>query len=216
MNRSLSRQIASMYVSTSTPGWLQVPGDLPEVNAAAWGDAAFDGLIELWDVEVDADLQDQLREMLRASLSLRGDGDFVFEVWPWRAPVRSRVRVSCLRSEGMPDWGELGFTVVPTDSAGLGPGMLATRSESVEIEDGQATMFESWAVFDDGELSVVVQVDPCPQEVYMSIFAGLQGLIDSTVVEFTDGTSFAGRPAPLFVDDRADEWPDAGEDGSRG
>lgn len=211
MSRS-TRRIRSIDVSTVLPGWLMVPDDVDAARAEGWPARVAEQLKELWGEQGQEHASADVERMLEGSLDVRDDDDFVFEVWPFTGPIRARVRVRIVAGIDLPDWREIGYDIMPYESQTMGQGYIATDSADVQVDDEQVTMFRSAVVFDDGELTVVISVEPAPQFMYMKTLVGLQGLADSLAIAFSDGSTFRAVSPTAFVHDPEAEWP--GDDGS--
>ncbi|NHI16031.1 hypothetical protein [Microbacterium excoecariae] len=211
MTEAPRRRVATMNVSTTDPGWLMIPDDLDAAERAAWPGEVAARILEAWSGTDTTASAEVLEHMLHASLEVRGADDFVFEVWPFAAAIRSRVRMNRVAVDEIPAWEDLGYTVMPYESLSMGDGYIATGSSAAALGDESTTMFRSAVVFADAEMAVVVFVEPTPEALYLSTLVGLQGVVDSIEIDFADGSRFRATPPARFVTDRDAEWPDGAE-----
>lgn len=192
--------------TTTVPGWLEIPVLDPE-RRAAWVDARLAQLRDAWDADRwDEEAEAWSRATLASAVDDRDARDhLVLQVWTMQAPIAPSVALRKARVGTMPDWGSMGYRVLPYDAAAeLGPGIEATFTRDVALPDGELARFvHAVHVFDVGDALVVCEVDPTPAAVYAQLGPGLADLLGSLVVTRPDGSrALAALPAlPAFADD---------------
>lgn len=193
--------------TTTEQGWLEIPEGLDRAEQEAWAVAAAEELRSAWGDGWDERAEAMVPTMLRAAVEERPDSHLVFEVWPYVAPARARVRISMTERDSLPDWASLGFSIVPYDGAVAGPGVTVVRRRAVTDEDGQGVQLVDWgAVFDDGERALFVQVDTVPLFVFNRITIGLHQLVSGLRVTLPGGAPFRARPSEHALIDDGAEW----------
>lgn len=199
--------------TTVVPGWLEIPL-LAGPDRAPWVDDRLAQLRAAWDADRwDAETELWCRAALESALEERSPDDhLVFQVWTMQAPVAPLVALRKARPGSMPDWGSMGYRVLPFDAAAeLGPGIEAVLARDVELPDGERTRFvHAMLVFDVGDALVACEVDPTPAAVYAQLAPGLAGVLGSLVVSRPDGSrALASLPAmPEYEDDAHWRIPD--------
>lgn len=210
MPQSTRPGLRELTASTAVPGWLLVPEGLTEESGDRWVEQALGDLVSAWDEPVDDEAGKAVAAMLHASLVDRGDAPFVFDVWPIRAPFRSRVRVHALVSGEATDWEALGYDVTTYDTSALGPGLRCVGVGEAAVEGGTIETVEWWATFDDGDMTIAVHVESTPTLLFDRMLAGLYGLTDSLEAVRADGAPFRALPPQPLVSDPEAVWdPDA-------
>lgn len=177
--------------STTHAGWLGIP-QLAEDEREPWVMERARELREDWAERWQPEHASMVVEMLHAALKQRNDDDLlVFQVWPLKAPAMAVVRVGGLASAELPDWRQVGGTVLLVDTPHLGPGVqfMRTYDEGEGVRSGSADF-----VFDDGTDAVVVRIEPTVREMLDIVAPGLAGVLASLEVQRPDGSRFRGRP----------------------
>jgi hypothetical protein len=192
--------------TTTVPGWLEIPA-LDRADHPAWVDDRLAQLRDAWDADRwDDEVEAWSRAALASALDERGADDaLVLQVWTMQAPIAPTVALRRARVGTMPDWGSMGYRVLPYDAAAeLGPGIEATFTRDVELPDGERTRFvHAVHVFDVDDALIVCEVDPTPAAVHAQLSPGLAGVLGSLVVTRPDGSrAIATLPAiPEYADD---------------
>lgn len=204
--------------TTTVPGWLEIP-QLPRAARAAWVGERLAQLRDAWDAgRWDDEAALWSRAALESALDERSSDDhLVFQVWTMQAPIAPLVALRKARVGTMPDWGSMGYRVLPFDAAAeLGPGIEASFARDVELPDGERTRFvHAVHVFDVGDALVVCEVDPTPAAVYARLSPGLAELLGSLTVTRPDG-SRAIAALPAIPDYEADaHWQIGDAEGAR-
>lgn len=184
-----------LTMAMTPPDWIPIPAGLPDAEAAGWVDRQAVYLRDAWGESWDEVAAVAVPEMLARSLAERPDEHLVLEAWPVFLPVRARILASVVESDAAPRAAD-GWTSVPIESEGLGPGVVLARVTA--LDDAPASLVDWIAVFDDGDAAMVMRVDSAPTGLFALVVPRAVAVLEGMQLTLPDGSSFRARP-PLGV-----------------
>lgn len=200
-------EAGGIEATTTEQGWIEIPEALSAAERQVWLEGSVGELRSVWGDAWDERADVMVPTMLLESLEQRPDAHLVFEVWPFFAPARGRVRISMTEPSSLPDFEALGFSLIPYDDAAVGPGLMVVRQRSASADDAEDVRLVDWGVvFDDGTQALFVQVDTLPAFFFVRMLAGLHGLVMGLRVTLPGGALFQARPSRHAIVDSDAQW----------
>jgi len=195
---------------SSLTAWAVVPRPDEHERRREWGHVVAGALRRQWDVDQDGPFSDALSQMTEALLSSQPKGALADLVtWPIRLPLPLRVTFYVLDSSTSTGWTAQGFEAAPYLQSPFGEGVQYSRRIPLELTN-QIASLDAAIVFDRGDVALMVQVHPCPIDVYMASAGILADLIASCDLTDSTGRSFTTGRSEYLAPDDSDAWPEKG------
>jgi len=192
---------------TDAGGWFEVPPLEDESERERWAHAVVDAVARAHGDRFDPEAGQAIRSVVVESASRRDDSDLLMMAFlPTAGPILSTVRVRMFTPPPVDFWRERGFALSPIRAAGVGHGMLATRTLEERVNEDRLVGHQSVFVFVDGDLGITVSIEPTAALVFDKMQDGLTEIVGSLTLEFDDGRIFVGARVPELLGADVDTW----------
>lgn len=195
----------SVTVMPGHPGWIDVPVGLTGGHLDAWVDDAMGRLRQEWASQWHDESAAEVRQLLVSAAVARAPAavlDLLY--WPFPRPFVVRMSVLLGRSTPLSAWRDAGFEVDAFDSAKIGPGVRCIAMGETR-DEARHPLITVHFVFDDGERTLQLTVEPVLLELYAQVWPALLSVVCSVEVDREDGRPFVPRPVSGYTlsdDDR--------------
>lgn len=192
---------------TDAGGWFEIPPLEDDAERGRWADAVLDAVERAHGDHFEPEAGPAIQLLAAEVASGREESDLLMMAFlPTARPIMSTVRVRMITPPPVDFWRDLGFALTPIRAAGMGHGMLATRTLAERIDEQRLVGHQSAFIFADGDLGIVVSIEPTAALVFDKMQEGLTEIVSSLTLEFEDDRTFVGtRVTELFGTD-VDTW----------
>jgi len=192
---------------TDAGGWFEIPSFVDGAERDQWAEAVVDAVARAHGDHFDREASPAIRLLAADAANGREGSDLLMMAFlPTARPIMSIVRVRMVTPQPVQWWRGLGFALTPIRTENMGYGMLATRTFAEEIDEHRLVGHQSAFIFSDGDLGIVVSIEPTAALVFDKMQEGLTEIVGTLTVEFDDERTFVGaRVTELFGTD-ADTW----------
>lgn len=192
---------------TDAGGWFEIPPIEDDAERDRWAHAVVDAVARAHGDRFEPEAGPVIRRVVAEIAGDRKESDLlVMAFLPTARPIAATVRVRMITPQSVDWWRGLGFALSPIHAAGAGHGMLATRTIEARNEGERLVAHQSVFVFTDGELGIVVHIEPTAALVFDRMQQGLTEIVGSLTLEFDDGRTFVGARVTELPGSDVDAW----------